>query len=122
MDLFQYGVILNVMEEIKEHIMKVWKVEVTNDEVWFKNNGMNCRVIFKKAKRGWVNKPIIPSRYVMVDAEMGDMFSFLEMFFSLTSDQISELRLFLMEWATEEHQRYLSNKEDQIDDDPDHQD
>ena len=113
-----YNCNMENIDKVKDLIRRTWIVEIPNEgEVWFRNRGLDCRVVFSKAKVGWSRKPITTDRYVMVDAEMGEMFKFIKTFFSMEEDEVSVIRRFLMEWATEEHMKYISEKSNQEDND-----
>jgi hypothetical protein len=66
-------------------------------------------VFFEYAKKVWTKKPITSSRqFIIVDADMGDVLSFLNSYYNLSEEDFSTVRKSIIDMAIGNVEKFYS--------------
>ena len=67
-------------------------------------------VFFEFAKKKWSKKPIMSNRqFVIVDADMTDVLTFLNSYYNLTEDDFSKVRKVIIDMGVEQVDKFFGN-------------
>ena len=67
-------------------------------------------VFFEFAKKSWSKKPIMSNRqFIIVDADMTDVLTFLNSYYNLTEDDFSKVRKVIIDMGVEHIERFYGN-------------
>ena len=67
-------------------------------------------IYFEFAKKGWSKKPIVSKRqFVIVDADMTDVLTFLNSYYNLTEEDYSKVRKIIIDMGVEQVDKFFGN-------------
>lgn len=67
-------------------------------------------VFFEFAKKKWSKKPIMSNRqFVIVDADMTDVLTFLNSYYNLTEEDYSKVRKIIIDMGVEQVDKFFGN-------------
>lgn len=89
------------MDQIKKFINENFSPTVTEDsngmKVIFSSKVGDGIIWFEKAKRGWSKKPLTTNTYIIVDADLIKILTFLNRYFNLNEDNYHDIRRMFIE-------------------------
>jgi len=69
-------------------------------------------VFFEFAKKAWSKKPIISDRqFVIVDADMTDVLTFLNSYYNLNEDDYGKIRRIIIDMGVEHMDKFFNKKD-----------
>jgi hypothetical protein len=69
-------------------------------------------VFFEFAKKSWSKKPIISDRqFVIVDADMTDVLTFLNSYYNLNEDDYGKIRRIIIDMGVEHMDKFFNKKD-----------
>ena len=84
------------MKEIREFIEESFTPRVDEDmngmKVIFTSTVGDGTIWFERAKRGWSKKPLSTNQYIIVDADLGHVLTFLNRYYQLNEDNYQDIR------------------------------
>lgn len=84
------------MEEIREFIETSFTPRVAEDmngiKVIFTSTVGDGTIWFEPAKRGWSKKPLSTNQYIIVDAELSHVLTFLNRYYQLDESNYHDIR------------------------------
>jgi len=67
-------------------------------------------VFFEFAKKTWSKKPIMSNRkFIIVDADMSDVLTFLNSYYNLTEEDYSRVRKIIIDMGVEHIEKFYGN-------------
>ena len=89
------------MDKIREFIEENFTTKVNEDmngmKVIFESQMGEGTIWFERAKRGWSNKPISTNSYIIVDADLTHILTFLSRYYQINEDHYQEIRRMFIE-------------------------
>lgn len=103
------------MKEIKEFILRHFSPRVSEDKdgmkVIFSSQVGEGIIWFERAKRGWNKKPLTTNTYIIVDAELTKVLTFLNRYFNLSEDNYHDVRRVFIEMGMDVMDRHLNGRD-----------
>lgn len=69
-------------------------------------------VWFERAKTGWLKKPIKQNHFIIVDAEMSGLLSFLNSYYNLNEDNYGEVRRMIIDRSIQVVNDYFNTNDE----------
>ena len=66
---------------------------------------------FEKAKRGWNKKPLSTNTYIIVDADLTNVLTFLNRYFNLNEENYHDIRRVFIDMGMDVMDRHLNGEE-----------
>lgn len=69
-------------------------------------------VFFEFAKKSWTKKPILSNRqFIIVDADMTDVLTFLNSYYNLTEDDYSKVRKIIIDMGVSHVEKFFGGED-----------
>jgi len=98
-------IIFIIMEEIKEFVEKNFTIRVedniTSLKVIFSSTMGEGVIWFEQAKKGWSSKPLSTNQYLIVDAELSQVLTFLNRYYQLDESNYHDIRRMFIDMGME---------------------
>lgn len=98
---FLWTIILMGMDKIRDFILENFTPRVNEDsrglKVVFSSQVGEGTIWFEKAKRGWTKKPISTNSYIIVDAELTHILTFLNRYYQIKEEHYHDIRRMFIE-------------------------
>ena len=89
------------MDKIREFIEENFTPRVSEDmngmKVIFESQMGEGTIWFERAKRGWSNKPISTNNYIIVDADLTHILTFLNRYYQINEEHYNDIRRMFIE-------------------------
>lgn len=99
--IFLWRIILMGMDRIRDFILENFTPRVNEDmngmKVIFSSQVGEGTIWFERAKRGWSKKPISTNNYIIVDADLSHILTFLSRYYQINEDHYQEIRRMFIE-------------------------
>ena len=89
------------MDKIREFIEENFTTKVNEDmngmKVIFESQMGEGTIWFERAKRGWSKKPISTNNYIIVDADLTHILTFLNRYYQINEEHYNDIRRMFIE-------------------------
>jgi|TARA_R110000803_G_scaffold90401_7_gene157783 hypothetical protein len=112
--MYYVVVIFMGMEEIRELIEKNFTLRVDEDvsgiKVIFTSTMGEGVIWFERAKKGWSTKPISTNQYIIVNAELSHVLTFLNRYYQLDESNYHEIRRMFIDMGMDKVDEYTKGE------------
>ena len=103
------------MEEIKEFIEKNFTLRVDEDmngiKVIFTSTMGEGVIWFEPAKKGWSTKPLSTNQYIIVNADLSHVLTFLNRYYQLDESNYHDIRRMFIDMGMEMVDKHTKGNE-----------
>ena len=111
----QRGIIFISMKEIREFIEESFTPRVDEDmngvKVIFSSTVGEGTIWFEPAKRGWNRKPLSTNQYIIVDADLTHVLTFLNRYYQLNEENYHDIRRMFIQLGMDMVDRHTKGEE-----------